>query len=112
MRDPGLWLQVAEGQKPARRIIGHVLTPTQHAPCCRTHTHTHAHTNCYQLVLLQGLAEECHGESKTLCAGNHCSQQLLFLNVGCSPYLPAGAGLSGAATVDASLAFCKGNLLF
>ena len=71
-------------------------------------THSHHH----QLILPQALLEESHGEPKTLHAGNRYSQQLLFLNTGCSPYLPAGAVLSGALTADASLAFCKANLLF
>lgn len=56
--------------------------------------------------------EESHREPKTLQAGNHCSQQLLFLNIGCSPYLPAGAGLLGVATADAALAFSKGASCF
>lgn len=73
---------------------------------------THIPANCHQLILQQALVEESRREPKTLHAGNHYSQQLLFLNIGCSPYLPAGAVLSGALTADASLAFCKVNLLF
>lgn len=73
---------------------------------------THSPANCHQRILRQAPAEESRREPKTLHAGNHYSQQLLFLNIGCSPYLPAGTVLSGALTADASLAFCEVNLLF
>lgn len=50
--------------------------------------------------------QESPREPRTLQAGNHCSQQLLFLKMGCSPHLPAGTALSAAATAGARGASC------